>query len=687
MTHICCVLSALDDAVESNIPKVKSENKKSNTPGWTEYVKPIQSDMRFWHSIWISLGKPRNSVVHNIYRHLRRQYIYAHRHIKKQEREIRNEKFLEVASEGNLLDILKTLRTQRGSNNKSLPNSVDNISGDSNVSEHFRNIYYNIYNVHLTNMDLFEAIETNISNENFVWLDKITPELVSKLIGRLNNGKNDQFFNFKSDGLKLSKDIISIPLAKILKAFLVHGYATDLFLSCSLIPLIKDNRKSKTVSNNYRLIAISSLVLKLMDLLMLELFSPNLKVSNMQFGFQTNSSTTLCSWTLKESINFFTNRGSPVYLCLLDMTKAFDHVKLDLLFKKLRDRMPGVFLRFLIYTYVNQQCAVKWNGAISSNFSIANGVRQGAVISPVLFNVYMDQIFNILKESNVGCKIDNFYYGVVGYADDFTLISPSRDGLQRMINLVNKYCEEHGIRISTDENIQKSKTKCICFNFKGDIDNIMLYNRPLPWVDSHLHLGHTINKNESSSDDIMRSRAEFISNIHALYQELGNTPPHVFLSLVQTYFTSFYGAVLWDLQSNAATRLYSTWNVHIRNAYNLPYATHRYILQELSNRPPLQVSFCKRFTKFCEQIKKSKRPEVLHLFHLQKFDYRSTFGKNYLNIILLKRNYGVNYKCPIGEEWRFPLIKELLQVQFGEKTLNHLDSAEIDALLVDVCCS
>ena len=690
--YIVQILSLLDDAVDFNIPKVKTPEMKTGTPGWREFVEPIQSDMRFWHSIWVSSGKPRNSVVHNIYKHLRRQYIYAQRHIKNCEKEIRNVKFLEAASKGNMLNILKSLKNQRRTNKCNLPNSIDNVNGSSQISEHFRASYYDIYNVHSNKYDLksiFNSINKDVSGENCQWLSKITPKLVTKLLDRLNNGKSDQVFNFKSDGLKTAKDIIAAPLAKVLKSFLIHGYVTDLFLSCSLIPLIKDNRKSKTVSSNYRLIAISSLLLKLIDLILLELFGSKLGVSNLQFGFQAKSSTTLCTWTLKETINYFTNRNSPVYLCLLDMTKAFDHVKLDILFEKLRKRIPVLFVRLVLYTYINQKCCVKWSGSTSSSFSISNGVRQGAVISPVLFNLYMDDIFSLLKNNQQGCKINSYFYGVLGYADDFSLLSPSRDGLQCMVNLVKDYCQEHGIKISTNENIRKSKTKCIVFNYSGEVANIMLYDKPLPWVDSHLHLGHTITKTENNSCDILQSRAEFISNIHALYQELGHTPPNVFLSLVQIYFSHFYGAVLWDLESTSALKLYSTWNVTIRNAYDLPFGTHRYILNELSNCPPLQVSFAKRFSKFCSQIKDCKREEILHLFNIQKYDNRSTFGKNYIKIMLLNKDYGSVYRCPEGQEWRIPVIRELLDVQSGKQFLAYayFEEEEIYNILAEACCS
>ena len=132
-------------------------------------------------------------------------------------------------------------------------------------------------------------------------------------------------------------------------------------------------------------------MLKLFDQLLLRIFPSELLPSSLQFGFLKKSSTTLCTWTLNEVTNYFTNRGSPVYVCLLDMTKAFDNIKLNILFEKLRKKLPPVYLRLIIYIYMHQQCYVKWGKLISDTFSISNGVRQGATASPLsLIHTWMN---------------------------------------------------------------------------------------------------------------------------------------------------------------------------------------------------------------------------------------------------------------------------------------------------------
>ena len=682
------VLTALEESVQHNIPTVKSCKKRSVVPGWTEYVKPVREDMNFWRAIWVSLGRPQNTEVHRIYRHLRHQYAYSIRRVKAQEQEMRNRKLISDAVQGKINDIVKTVKRQR-TPKREVPNQMDDISGSQEISDHFSDIYKLIYNKHEENNlnQVREEVNNNVSNSDLVWADKITPELVHKLIGKLSVGKNDEIFDFKSDAIKLTADVISEPLARLFKAFLVHGHLTNTFLFCSLIPLIKDATKSKIQSSNYRLIAISSLILKLMDLVILDLFSSELKVSSLQFGFLRGSSTTLCSWTLCESINYFTNRGTPVYLCLLDLTKAFDHVKLDLLFDKLKARIPGIFVRFIIYTYMNQQCYVKWGDSKSRTFGISNGVRQGAVASPILFNLYMDELFKILKDSKIGCTIDNLYYGILGYADDCTLTCPTRSGLQKLIDLVALYCDKHGITISTNQDLAKSKTKCIIFNSDFPAVNIKLYGVPLPYVDHWKHLGHIIHRDESPSHDTLHKRAEFIGKIHALHQEMGKIDPKVFLILVRIYLSSFYGSNIWDLTSASAGRLYATWNNMIRTAFNLPYATHRYILKEISELRPLQETLFKRFAKFCSQILNSGKPEVVHLFHKQKYDSRSVFGKNYKSYMVYKTDFLTNYRVPPNGEQRLAIVRQLLNIRDHNVDVGNFPAEALTLFLREACCT
>ena len=84
-------------------------------------------------------------------------------------------------------------------------------------------------------------------------------------------------------------------------------------------------------------------------------------------------------------------------------------------------------------------CA-QWERHTSRSCHVCNGVKQGAVISPILFAVYYDELIAKLPSSGYGCRISQHFVGALSYADDITLLSPSLQGLQYMVNI----CEEYG---------------------------------------------------------------------------------------------------------------------------------------------------------------------------------------------------------------------------------------------------
>ena len=75
---------------------------------------------------------------------------------------------------------------------------------------------------------------------------------------------------------------------------------------------------------------------------------------------------------------------------------------------------------------------MRWGNAESSQFGIVNGTRQGSVLSPCFFAVYMDELLQKLRDLGVGCHIGDIFFGAAGFADDIILISPSRSGMQQM---------------------------------------------------------------------------------------------------------------------------------------------------------------------------------------------------------------------------------------------------------------
>ena len=76
---------------------------------------------------------------------------------------------------------------------------------------------------------------------------------------------------------------------------------------------------------------------------------------------------------------------------------------------------------------------------------LRNGVKQGGVLSPLLFAIYTDSLLKRSEESGVGCHIDGYYTGALAYADDYTLLSPSISRLRTLSKVYDEYATEFDV--------------------------------------------------------------------------------------------------------------------------------------------------------------------------------------------------------------------------------------------------
>ena len=470
----------------------------------------------------------------------------------------------------------------------------------------------------------------------------------------------------------------------------------------TLIPLVKDKLGDISASSNYRSIALSSMVLKIFDWVILLLYGEALKTDDLQFGFQEKVSTNMCTWLVLETIDHFTKNDSDVFICVMDMKKAFDLVKQSTLFEKLLKRdIPAVFLRLLLEMYGKQQTNVRWNGNLSKTFPITNGVKQGAVLSPRLYCIYIDELFSELRRNKTGCWIGNTFCGIAGYADDLLLMAPSIDGLQDMIKTCERYAMSHNLTYSTHPEPKKCKTKCLASLKKDrDLRHMKLNGMDLPWVKSSKHLGCTIEQNIlKMKKDLMEKRAIYINRVNELTQEFHFAHPLTKVKLNNIFNSYFYGSSLWDHFTAEATRLEKSWNVSQRIMLKLPRNSHQYFVEPLSRSPHIKFSLCERFLKFIESIACSEKTAIRNMLKFVKYDCRSSTGSNLRNMMLLAGKTSVDettsgcfkhqvYKeVPEGEQWRIAFAQEMIEIVSGNMYVESFGRDELEELLHHVVVS
>ena len=415
-----CISESGHETIPQFVPKPPTNKKnKKSIPGWNDYIRSFQEQAQFWYSIWLSAGKPINTELHNIMKRTRNKFHFQVRKCRRVETYIRNNKLIENRFESDMdlfSEIKKARKTQSDEST-----IIDGKSGEK-IPDAFGKVYNDLYNKIDDRDNLKEInlrISDNINNDSLKEVNKIDQSLIREALHKINPGKSDPVWDFSSDFLKNGPDLLLDHLAVLIQGFFIHGHISEILLLASLVPIVKDKLGDLSSSKNYRSIAISSLILKVLDWVIILLYGENLKLDGYQFGYQEKCSPSLCSWLTLETISMYIRHGSTVFGCLMDCSKAFDTIQQSLLFNKMIERkIPLIIVRLLINMYQKQTLDVRWKNKFSKEFPMSNGTKQGAVLSPILFCFYMNDLFKELRENRSGCYIGNYYSGCFGYADD-----------------------------------------------------------------------------------------------------------------------------------------------------------------------------------------------------------------------------------------------------------------------------
>ena len=282
---------------------------------------------------------------------------------------------------------------------------------------------------------------------------------VSDAISKLKSHKSDGVYVLLSDSLIHSCRSLHVHLSLLFSAMLRHGTVPQSMSLSTIIPIPKNRRKCLNDSSIYRGIALGSLLGKVLDNILLCDNVNILQTSDMQFGFKSKHSTTQCTFVLNEVIDYYLRHDSSIYLVLLDASQAFDRVQYVKLFRLLVKRgICPLTARLLAHMYTSQLIRVSWNGHVSNPFTTSNGVKQGAILSPILFCVYIDVLLLQLERSKFGCYIGSRFCGSFGYADDICILAPSRKATQSMLDICQKVASEYDIKFNV------SKTQLLLIN-------------------------------------------------------------------------------------------------------------------------------------------------------------------------------------------------------------------------------
>ena len=149
--------------------------------------------------------------------------------------------------------------------------------------------------------------------------------------------------------------------------------------------------------------------------------------------------------------------------------------------------LPLCFIAVIKNWYDKLTSVVKWNSVFSMLFVVRSGVRQGGILSPILFNVYVNDLVNNLVDKDCGCHVGSVFFGCFIYADDVILLSPSLIGLQAMLDVCACYGNTHDIIF----NSKKSVCMVVGKSVIAPLPSMSIGDDNINWVKSLKYLGVT----------------------------------------------------------------------------------------------------------------------------------------------------------------------------------------------------
>ena len=659
------IVKACITAASECFPKKKTS--KHSFP-WSDDLCHLRETALFWHWLWKENGCPHTGHIASVRQNSRSKYHYAIRAAKRQQDSLRNTRLSEALVKNRSSNFWSVVKKVKTCSNK-VPNVIDDCVGPEEISDLFADKYDSLFNSVSYNKNDMQNLLSDV--DNMILNGKCTCKLCSsnssnvtcvdsstilQALHHIKRSKSDCMSDLKSDHLLFGPMVLLEKTACLFNCMLQYCYCPVNMRYSSINPLIKNSRKSSNDSDNYRGIAISSLFGKLFDWVLILTQPDALQSSNMQYAFKPDHSTAMCNFVVRENINYYNSHGSEVHAVLLDASKAFDRVNFVKLFHVLKSKgcCPNV-IKLLIHMYTNQNMCVKWCNVKSKYFSVSNGVKQGGVLSPILFNLYLDNMLGNLSLSKLGCHIGDTFTGAVAYADDVVLMAPTLTAVNYLLDICNDFSEKYDVKFNP------SKSKYVYFPPKNCIRdthishvNVSLGNVPIPSVPHEKHVGIWIGQ-----DAFKLNVDKCICDLHACTNNLVNTFRNndidVMYKLFKSYGMSVYGSQIWDFSNiPVCNKFYTCWRKCIRNLLDLPYRTHNDLIPGIISDSSVEFQLHCRCLKFVFNVLNSSNPCI------------KTCGLLAINGSKSHLCNSINYLCKLYNMDKFSLVNQYLPTKRPE---------------------
>ncbi len=443
------------------------------------------------------------------------------------------------------------MQTEEGSDDKDIVSNVEN----SRWQEHFTKLgRAQSWDLRASEKltDELTLLEGHINDDKE--LDyPITIREIKAVVKKLKNNKAQSDDLVANEMIKFGAPVMLPAVAKLFNLILQSAVFPSAWNVAYQVPIYK--KGDPLDCNNYRGISIASCLGKAFNGILCQRLSNYVedrgKISSTQAAFRKNYSTIDHIYTLKSIVNKYVLRQkSKLYCCFVDFRKAYDSVWRDGLMLKLRRLgIGGNFYQTIKHMYSTTSSSVKLRTGTTPVFPITVGIKQGDNLSPVLFNLFIDDIGeNVADFNSSDCvMLNNTKIPSLIYADDLLLLSKSPIVMQRSLNKLENYCTQWNLKINVD------KTKIVVFRPKNTSSKeaFTIANQQINTVDHYTYLGVTFSYNGCFNRAIKdlttkATRASFKISATLKSRKVLNCALYIKLFDTMVKPVSLYGAQVWS---------------------------------------------------------------------------------------------------------------------------------------------
>ena len=401
--------------------------------------------------------------------------------------------------------------------------------------------------------ELEESLKANKHVQCKILDKSFTLQEILNGIKKLKTGKASGYDIVSNDLIKATANIIAPLLLCLFNNILSSEYVPSQWGIGIIIPLFKSGEHSDP--NNYRGISINSCISKLFTLLLNDRLAECVDTNNSlhfnQIGFRKGYRPADHVLTLKTLVDQAFAAKKDLYVCFVDFKKAYDTVWRDGLFLKLlKNNVSCKFVNVIKSMYSSLKACVQVPGGLSSTFPSLVGLKQGCNLSPLLFNLFINDLMPLLNESQCDAPfLGDYMINCLLYADDLVLISETKEGLQELMNKLHNFSQTWFLEVNT------SKTKSLIFSKKRAIPNISfsLGDILLPTCDTYCYLGTMFSQNGSFKEaaNVLYEKAlkSMFSLVRSIYK-FRRCSLEIMLKLFDslTLPIALYGSEVWGPQ-------------------------------------------------------------------------------------------------------------------------------------------